>query len=1194
MANRFIGGVLSSQQPSNGGFVSRASTGTYISSAGVLQTAPINQPRISYTNVNGTWTNPTLLIEPAATNLFASSVDLSNTSFWQNPFSITVSGNSITSPDGTSTACAATIVSGTSSFIRYNILTGFTNNTVYTFSVWAKIPASGGATNIRLTTNNTAAWSTGVGSVNALSTTWQRFSVTGVIASGNTNAAYFMIGNVDTADNLDNSCAGVIHLWGAQLEVGAKMTSYIYTTGTTASRSQDDMGPVGSGVYRLEEMQQQSSIDDQYTIQSFTTVGNSTWTAPADVTSVELAIVAGGGAGADNGAGGGGGGVIYTPGYSVVPGQTYNIIVGAGAPSVTAGSNTIGTNGGNSQFGSLIALGGGFGGSGGGSAQGGQGGSGGGCAALLTSTTLQGGSGTPGQGFKGGNSYGGVSPYPAGGGGGAGGPAGPAGGTTTSSYNMGGAGGVGLYLPQFNAYGSSGYFGGGGGGGGNIVTSYGAGGTGGGGSATAGLVGTKAGTANTGGGGGGGVGLTGGGAGGSGIVLIRFKRTNTQLSAPSNVSTVSQKFITSNYWTCPQGVTQVETLVVAGGGGGGSTSGGGGSGGGAGGLLYNAAMSVTPGTTYQLVVGAGGAGGNSSIGSNGYPSAFAGSTEYNTNYSFVSTTGWSAQASATVATTTGNGPNGGNVIALTSSGGSNIYSTYLISGLTNGTQYIVSFWIKGSTSFNSGTVSFTDNAYNSGTTLVTATSYAVTTNWVQYSYIFTANSNANIYVSVFTGGTNTNVFFMSQLSVRATVMGAIGGGGGGTFGNAGASGGSGGGGTTSVGSGTSGQGNLGGIGYNWPHTNSNGSGGGAGSPGFPAGVVDAMGSGNGGSGLPFTITGNLEWYAGGGGGGTYALVGNAYGSIPGAGGIGGGGAGAFGGYAGSTGSPNTGGGGGGGGGNGQTTGAAGGSGVIILRYRVPTVAVFQDSGYWTCPAGVTNVQALVIAGGGGGGALGGGGGAGGLVYSNSIPVVPGNTYPVVIGQGGLGSVNLSYPGSNGYNSSFNNLIAYGGGGGGSNASNSSWATGITGGSGGGMGSTGTSNTANNIGGSGIPGQGNGGGAGNVSSPYPAAGGAGAGAGGGNSSSSTSGGGGTGLTFSISGTAVNYAGGGSGGWRATNGGTGTAPATGFGGGIGSSNDYPASPGWQNTGGGAGGGGYVTNGGFGGQGGSGTVIIRWYGG
>jgi hypothetical protein len=69
-----------------------------------------------------------------------------------------------------------------------------------------------------------------------------------------------------------------------------------------------------------------------------------------------------------------------------------------------------------------------------------------------------------------------------------------------------------------------------------------------------------------------------------------------------------QSFTNSTSWTVPTGVTSIEYLVVAGGGGGsgGDNSDGGGGGGGAGGYITSPALSVTPGTPITVVVGGGG------------------------------------------------------------------------------------------------------------------------------------------------------------------------------------------------------------------------------------------------------------------------------------------------------------------------------------------------------------------------------------------------------------------------------------------------------------------------------------------------------------------------------------------------------------------------------------------------------------
>ena len=74
-------------------------------------------------------------------------------------------------------------------------------------------------------------------------------------------------------------------------------------------------------------------------------------------------------------------------------------------------------------------------------------------------------------------------------------------------------------------------------------------------------------------------------------------------------------------WVAPTGVTSVKALVIAGGGGGADNGGGGG----AGGMIYNAAYSVTPGTSYTVTVGSGGRGGSgsSNLPQNGKNSVFA-------------------------------------------------------------------------------------------------------------------------------------------------------------------------------------------------------------------------------------------------------------------------------------------------------------------------------------------------------------------------------------------------------------------------------------------------------------------------------------------------------------------------------------------------------------------------------------------
>lgn len=187
--------------------------------------------------------------------------------------------------------------------------------------------------------------------------------------------------------------------------------------------------------------------------------------------------------------------------------------------------------------------------------------------------------------------------------------------------------------------------------------------------------------------------------------------------------------------------------------------------------------------------------------------------------------------------------------------------------------------------------------------------------------------------------------------------------------------------------------------------------------------------------------------------------------------------------------------------------------------------VSDNTSYWTCPAGLTSIQALLVAGGGGSGGggqtgyHGGGGGGGGVIYNSNVTVVPGTTYAITVGAGGkwgIGVGDAGYRGGNGGNTVAFGLAAIGGGGGGGNSE----ANGATGGSGGG------GNLYGGLGGAGTAGQGFAGGAG-MATYGASGGGGGAGSAGTEGVLSYGGAAGRGLQYDISGVPVFYGGGGAG-------------------------------------------------------------------
>ena len=83
---------------------------------------------------------------------------------------------------------------------------------------------------------------------------------------------------------------------------------------------------------------------------------------------------------------------------------------------------------------------------------------------------------------------------------------------------------------------------------------------------------------------------------------------------------------------------------------------------------------------------------------------------------------------------------------------------------------------------------------------------------------------------------------------------------------------------------------------------------------------------------------------------------------------------------------------------------------------------------WTCPPGVFSVSAVCVGAGGSGSSDGMGGGGGGLGYKNAIPVIPGQTYTVVVGAGHT-PASLAGNGVTGGDSYFISITTVKGGGG---------------------------------------------------------------------------------------------------------------------------------------------------------------------
>jgi hypothetical protein len=245
------------------GSIARSTTGTYIDSAGVMQTAAINTVRVNYDSYTKEFLG--VLIENASTNLLTYSEQFDSTFNWSKS-DVLVTANSILAPNASMTADK--LIANTNNTSHYLFTSRSLNQGVtYVFSVYAKAQESSLISLWRSVTGGAFLDNRGV-TFNVLNGTihgitgecfpviepagngWYRCSI--LFTPDATNTAAFGVANSslsNTGGYLDvfagNGNDGV-WIWGAQLEVGSKPTSYIPTVASQVTRAADII--TGSGL----------------------------------------------------------------------------------------------------------------------------------------------------------------------------------------------------------------------------------------------------------------------------------------------------------------------------------------------------------------------------------------------------------------------------------------------------------------------------------------------------------------------------------------------------------------------------------------------------------------------------------------------------------------------------------------------------------------------------------------------------------------------------------------------------------------------------------------------------------------------------------------------------------------------------------------------------------------------------------
>ena len=258
---------------------SRSTTGTYVDSNGIIQTAAIDAPRFDHDPT----TNASLglLVEESRTNEIPYSEDFTTWGLFDTGDTLTSSA--LTSPDGTLTGTLFAPDNTSGLHIVRQSYT-FQGGTTYTLSVFVK---EGGRRYMQLAVGGSSLgfpsydYRRGVfdlqtGSVNStplngsadikpFANGWYRCSMTITPPSG--GAANFDLYHADTTTPTINTVADGngtdgIYIWGAQLEEGAFATSYIPTSGSTVPRAADVASITGSNFSRWYNQSEGSFVAD--------------------------------------------------------------------------------------------------------------------------------------------------------------------------------------------------------------------------------------------------------------------------------------------------------------------------------------------------------------------------------------------------------------------------------------------------------------------------------------------------------------------------------------------------------------------------------------------------------------------------------------------------------------------------------------------------------------------------------------------------------------------------------------------------------------------------------------------------------------------------------------------------------------------------------------------------------------------
>ncbi len=241
---------------------SRTSTGTYVDESGFIRDAVADEPRFDHDPETGECLG--LLIEESRQNLCVNSTSSSN---WSNPNNLTKSSSkTITAPSGETDAYEWTETTDTGTHLNNGPTISITSGNSYTISAFFKQVSgsgsgfalqwykSGGGQAVKVTylpstdttiisSSNGASDPTNI-NVTSYPNGWYRISFVAALAE---TSALSIVAATNSSGNASytGSTSNSFSFWGLQYEAGEFPTSYIPTSGSTATRNPDNVSMTG-------------------------------------------------------------------------------------------------------------------------------------------------------------------------------------------------------------------------------------------------------------------------------------------------------------------------------------------------------------------------------------------------------------------------------------------------------------------------------------------------------------------------------------------------------------------------------------------------------------------------------------------------------------------------------------------------------------------------------------------------------------------------------------------------------------------------------------------------------------------------------------------------------------------------------------------------------------------------------------